>query len=129
MQLMPTTMELLGISEKDDDEANIRAGIKHLHDIRKSFEDIDDEDERLYFIAASYNAGRGHIFDAQRLSIKNRLDHNKWENASKYLALKSQSEFATDSVVLWGYFPGAHTVRYANQVMDRFRVYRLSYPK
>jgi membrane-bound lytic murein transglycosylase F len=129
MQLMPTTMEQHGISEEDSDEANILAGIQHLHLIRKSFDEIGDEDEKLYFVAASYNAGRGHIFDAQRLSIKNETDPNKWENASKYLILKSQSEFATDSVVKWGYFPGAHTVRYANQVMERYKVYRLAYPR
>jgi membrane-bound lytic murein transglycosylase F len=128
MQLMPTTMEHHGISEEDDDEANILAGIQHLNLIRKSFEDIENEEEKLYFIAASYNAGRGHIFDAQRLSIKFDADHNTWENVAKYLALKSQREFATDSVVKSGYFPGAHTVKYTEQVMDRYRVYKLAYP-
>jgi membrane-bound lytic murein transglycosylase F len=128
MQLMPATMEHHGISEEDDDDANILAGIQHLNLIRKSFEDVENEEEKLYFIAASYNAGRGHIFDAQRLSIKFDVNHNKWENVAKYLALKSQREFATDSVVKSGYFPGAHTVKYTEQVMDRYRVYKLAYP-
>jgi len=128
MQLMPSTMEYHGISEEDDDEANIHAGIQHLRLISTSFEDVADEVERLYFIASSYNAGRGHIFDAQRLAIKQKEDHNKWENVSKYLILKSQIEFATDSVVKWGYFPGAHTVNYTQQVMDRYFAYKLAYP-
>jgi len=128
MQLMPTTMEYHGISEHDDDEANICAGIQHLNIIRKSFDDIEDEEEKLYFVTASYNAGRGHIFDAQRLSIKYNVDYKKWENVSKYLRLKSQHEFATDSVVQSGYFPGVHTVKYTEQVMARYFVYKIAYP-
>jgi membrane-bound lytic murein transglycosylase F len=127
MQLMPTTMEYHGISELDCDEANILAGIQHLNLIRKSFEDVKDEDEKLYFIASSYNAGRGHIFDAQRLCIKYNADHNQWKNVSKYLALKSKHEFATDSVVKWGYFPGSHTVKYTQQVMERYFLYKITY--
>ncbi|MCL2290065.1 MAG: transglycosylase SLT domain-containing protein [Bacteroidetes bacterium] len=128
MQLMPAVMEYYDISEEDNDEANIRAGIQHLNLIRKYFDDIEDEEERLYFIAASYNAGRGHIFDAQRLSAKYNYDYKKWDNVSKYLILKSQQEFATDSVVKSGYFPGIHAVRYAEQVMNRYLIYKTAYP-
>ena len=128
MQLMPATMEFYDISEEDDDETHIHAGIQHLHSIRKYFDDIEDEKEKLYFIAASYNAGRGHIFDAQRLCIKYGIDHQKWENVSKYLKLKSQREFATDSVVKFGYFPGSHTVKYTQHVMNRYFVYKVAYP-
>jgi len=128
MQLMPAVMEFHGISMADDDETNIRAGIQHLHYIQKYFDDIEDEDEKLYFIAASYNAGRGHIFDAQRLCIKYNVDHKKWKNVSKYLKLKSQREFVADPVVKSGYYPGAHTVRYADRVMNRYLVYKTAYP-
>ena len=128
MQLMPAVMEFHGISTIDDDETNIRAGIQHLHYIQKYFDDIEDEEERLYFVAASYNAGRGHIFDAQRLCMKYGKDHKKWENVSKYLKLKSQREYAADPVVKSGYFPGAHTVKYADRVMNRYAVYKVAYP-
>jgi len=128
MQLMPAVMEYYDTSEDDDDEANIYAGIKHLNSIRRNFEDIENEEERLYFIAASYNAGRGHIFDAQRLSAKYNDDYKKWENVSKYLVLKSQQKFATDSVVRSGYFPGIHAVNYTEQVMKRYFAYKAAYP-
>jgi len=128
MQLMPAIMEFYDISEDDTDEAHIRAGIQYLNLIRKYFEDIENEEEKLHFIAASYNAGRGHIFDAQRLSAKYNDDYTKWENVSKYLILKSQQEFATDSVVKSGYFPGIYAVRYAEQVINRYLVYKIAYP-
>jgi len=128
MQLMPTTMEYYGISEADSDEENIRVGVQHLNFLRKAFDDIGDENEKLYFIAAAYNAGRGHIFDAQRLCAKFEGDFMNWEQVSKYLILKSQHEFATDAVVKSGYFPGSHTVKYVQQVMERYAAYKAAYP-
>jgi membrane-bound lytic murein transglycosylase F len=128
MQLMPATMEHFGISEADDDEANIRAGVQYLNKIRKSFDDIEDEEEKLSFVAASYNAGRGHIFDAQRLCAKSEEDYKKWEDVSKYLLLKSRRDIVADSLVRSGYFPGSHTVKYVQQVMERYDAYKIVYP-
>ena len=128
MQLMPVTMEYYGISANDGNEANIRAGVQHLNSLRKSFTEIEDEDEKLFFVAAAYNAGRGHIFDAQRLCAKKGEDFTQWENVSKYLKLKTRKEIIADSAVKSGYFPGSHTVKYAQQVMERFFVYKEVYP-
>jgi membrane-bound lytic murein transglycosylase MltF len=128
MQLMPVVMEHYGISENDGEEANIRAGVQHLNTIRAYFDDITDENEKYYFIAAAYNAGRGHIFDAQRLCVKNDEDHKKWANVAKYLKLKTRKEIIEDTEVKFGYLQGARTVKYAQQVMDRFFVYKAAYP-
>ena len=128
MQLMPVTMEYYGISESDEEEVHIRVGIQQLNLLRKSFDDVEDDEEKLYFMAAAYNAGRGHIFDAQRLCAKFNDDFTKWTHVAKYLKLKSQREFATDSVVKSGYFPGLHAVRYAQQVMERYSGYKAAYP-
>lgn len=128
MQLMPATMEYYGISETDDDEANIRVGVQHLNSIRNAFDDIDDEYEKLYFIAAAYNAGHGHIFDARRLCTKYECDFKKWNDVAKYLKLKSQYEYATDSLVKSGYYPGAYAVKYTQQVMNRYEAYKAAYP-
>jgi membrane-bound lytic murein transglycosylase F len=96
--------------------------------IRNSFEEVEDENEKLYFVAAAYNAGRGHIFDAQRLCAKYEGDFMRWNDVSKYLKLKSHHQFAKDSVVKSGYFPGTHTVKYAQQVMERYSAYKAAYP-
>jgi len=126
MQMMPATMEYFGVSETDGDEAIIRAGIQYLNTIRKSFDEIEDEEEKLYFVAASYNAGRGHIFDAQRLCTKYGENYKKWNDVSKYLKMKSKREIISDSLVKSGYFPGAHTVKYVQQVMERYAAYKMT---
>ena len=126
MQMMPVTMEYYGVSENDGDEAHIRAGVQHLYSLRNAFDDIDNE-EKNYFVAAAYNAGRGHIFDARRLCTKYGANFKKWNDVSKYLKLKSQREYATDSLAKSGYFPGAHTVKYVQEVMNRYEVYKAAY--
>ena len=128
MQLMPATMENYGISEEDGEDANIRVGVQHLNSLRNAFDDIKDEEEKLYFVAAAYNAGSGHIFDAQRLCAKKNEDYKKWKNVAKYLKLKTHHEIVADAVVKSGYFPGSHTVKYVQQVMSRYYVYKAAYP-
>jgi membrane-bound lytic murein transglycosylase F len=128
MQLMPVTMDYYGISEDDGEEAVIRVGVQHLNSLRKAFEDVSCEVEKLYFVAAAYNAGRGHIFDARRLCAKYEEDYKKWKDVSKYLKLKSQREYATDPLVKSGYFPGAQAVRYTQHVMERYYGYKAAYP-
>jgi len=128
MQLMPVTMDYYGITEEDDDEAHIRVGIQHLNMLRNSFEEVEDQVEKLYFVAAAFNAGRGHIFDAQRLCAKYEGDFLKWNEVAKYLKLKSHRQFAKDPVVKSGYFPGTYTVKYVQQVMERYSAYKAAYP-
>jgi membrane-bound lytic murein transglycosylase F len=128
MQMMPVTMEHYGISENDDHEAHIRAGVKHLNRLRNYFDDIEEE-KQLYFIAAAYNAGSGHIFDARRLCDKYNEDYTDWQNVAKYLKLKSHRDIVADSVVRNGYFPGAHTVNYTQQVMNRYEGYKAAFPE
>jgi membrane-bound lytic murein transglycosylase F len=129
MQLMPVTMEYYGVTEADGDEGNIRAGVQHLNLIRNSFDEIVNDVEKLYFVAAAYNAGRGHLFDAQRLCTKFDADFLKWKDVSKYLKLKSQHQYATDSVVKSGYYPGTSAVKYAHHVMERYSAYLAAYPE
>lgn len=128
MQLMPETMDYFGISETSTDEEHIAGGIRYISLIAKTFQNITDPIERYYFIAASYNAGRGHILDAQRLCEKYQENSTQWIFVSKYLILKSKSEYANDPVVKSGFFPGKHAVKYANEVMDRYQAYLLMYP-
>lgn len=124
MQFMPETMTYYGIDETSSEEAQIEAGIRHLEFLKKSFLGIKNQDEQYFFIAAAYNAGRGHIFDAQRLCVKYNEDSTNWQSVAKYLILKSKKEYARDPVVESGFYPGKHTVEYADEVMKRYITYK-----
>ena len=128
MQMMPGTGEHFGVDANSSIEAQLYAGISLIASINRQFRDIEDESERMFFVAASYNAGAGHIHDARSLCRKYGGDANLWMDVEPYLALKSDKRFYTDPVVRNGYFPGKHTIRYTHSVMDRYHGYKVSVP-
>lgn len=56
MQLMPETAAALGVADRCDPEANIRAGIRYLKQLYQEF------DDPLLMLAA-YNAGPGRVYE------------------------------------------------------------------
>ncbi len=129
MQMMPGTGEHFGVDANSSVEAQLYAGISLMASINRQFRDIEDMNERMFFIAASYNAGSGHIHDARSLCRKYGGNADVWMDVEPYLALKSEKKFYTDPVVRNGYFPGKHTIRYTHSVMDRYHGYRVSIPE
>lgn len=128
MQMMPGTGEKFGVDASSSVEAQLSAGISLIASINRQFRDIEDENERMFFVAAAYNAGSGHIHDARSLCRKYGGNADVWLDVEPYLALKSDKKFYTDPVVRNGYFPGKHTIRYTHSVMDRYHGYTISVP-
>ncbi len=126
MQIMPVTAENYGITDTSSVEDQIRAGVRHIASLYKRYKNIGSEIDRLYVTAAAYNAGSGHLQDAIALCVKYETDSvDTWQNIFKYLNLKSQKKYYSDSVVRCGYYPGNHSIQYAKEVMERYRVYKL----
>lgn len=120
----PSTGERYNVSQNSSEEEQIKAGVEYLQSMHKYFSDIENDEERLKFLCASYNAGAGHIQDARRLCKEHGENDKNWENVSKYLILKSKKRFFEDEVVKNGYFPGNHTVKYVEEVWTRYIAYK-----
>lgn len=127
MGLMPRTAKSLGLQSGDrmNPDLSIGAGVELLDRLDKIFKNIDNPAERLKFILAAYNAGNGHINDAQALARKYGANPSVWENnVEKYLELKSQPEYYEDEVCKCGYFRSGETSKYVNNVfatVERFK--------
>lgn len=126
MQLMPETARRMGVKDKTDPEQNIRGGIKLMTQLNNYFKDeIPDMNERLKFILASYNAGLGHVQDAQRLAEKYDRDPFKWKgNVDFFLLNKSKREFFSDPVVKSGQIRGKETCEFVKGVLTSYTYYR-----
>ena len=126
MQLMPVTAERFGINMNSPARDQIYAGTQFIRWLDKRFiTSIPDKDERIKFILAAYNVGPGHIFDAIRLADKNGMDPKKWHNnVDDFLLNKSNPKYYRDPVVKYGYCKGTETVKYVDQVLDRYDHYR-----
>jgi len=126
MGIMPSTARALGFryDQMGDPEQNIRAGIECLRRFRTSFPAASEE-ERVKLTLASYNAGVGHINDAQRLAKKYGHNPNVWtDNVAEYIRLKAEPKYYTDSVCRFGYLRGRETYRYVDAVLGRYHHYR-----
>ncbi|MDR3262647.1 MAG: transglycosylase SLT domain-containing protein [Tannerella sp.] len=127
MGIMPATSEYLGFQPEDmkDPEKCIQAGIACLSRFGQSFTDVTDSLERIKLTLASYNAGLGHVADAQRLAEKYGKNPTVWNgNVAEYIRLKSEPEYYTDSICKHGYLRGSETFNYVVEVLERYRYYK-----
>ncbi|MCF8382456.1 MAG: transporter substrate-binding domain-containing protein [Chlorobium sp.] len=129
MQLMPGTARMFGISDLFDPETNIRAGTLYLAWLHKEWNDIADPENRIRFILASYNAGPGHVRDAQELARKYGRDPEVWEGSvERYMELKSDPFYYRDDVAEYGFCNGFMPVNYARNILARYEQYRQVIP-
>lgn len=78
MQLIPSTAELMGVSDSNDPEMSIDAGIRYLNYLRDKFEDSVLLQDRMWFAIASYNAGYGRVKRGRALAEEMGLDKDQW---------------------------------------------------
>ncbi len=126
MQLMPETAEMFGVDYDSPPEDNIEAGLKYLKELDSKLKDIvTNDNERLKFVLAAYNAGIAHVFDARRLASKYKRNPNVWEgNVDYFLLNKSNPKYYNDSVVFYGYLRGEESYNYVNEILDRYEHFK-----
>ena len=125
MQLMPATARQFGVRRITDPVQNVQGGVKYLLWLQKYWASrIDDPQERLNFILASYNAGAGHVEDAQRLADAHGDDPTKWDRVSYWLLQLSKQEYYANPVVRYGFCRGLEPVTYVKVILDRFEHYK-----
>lgn len=128
MQFMPNTGPRYGVYPDSPPEVQIRGGAKKLAADEKYWTSIPDEIQRKKFSLASYNAGRGHILDAQRLARKHGLDPNKWDKNVEVMLLNlSKREYYQDEVVRNGMMRGTTTHHYVQAVFKRYEEWKEIY--
>ena len=105
-------------------DTGIRTGVDCLRRFRQGFGKITDPVEKIKFTLAAYNAGIGHIYDAQRLAEKYCKDpYVRDDNVTEYIRMKNDPEYYNDPVCKLGYLRGAETFNYVREVMERYNYY------
>ncbi|HLU88113.1 MAG TPA: transporter substrate-binding domain-containing protein [Taishania sp.] len=128
MQFMPNTGPKYGVYPNSSPEIQINGGAKKIAADLNAWKNIPDSDQRLKFALASYNAGRGHIEDAQRLAIKHGLNGNMWDgHVEKMILNLSKQEYYRDEVVKSGSWRGTSTFNYVQKVFNRYKEWKSIY--
>ena len=125
LQLMPATARQYGVRNIQNPAQNVDGATRFLVWLNKRWtSNVSDPRERLRFVLASYNAGAGHIEDAQRLTEKNGGNPKRWKDVSYWLLQLSKAEYYNDPVVKFGFCRGLEPVTYVSLILDRFDHYR-----
>jgi membrane-bound lytic murein transglycosylase F len=126
MQLMPETAKRFGATDLQDPKQSLKAGVNYLMYLEKYWtRRIPDQQERLKFVLASYNAGLSHILDARKLCKKYEKNEAKWSDVEYFLLKKSDPKFYQDPLVTAGYCKCEEPVNYVVEVMERFEEYKI----
>ena len=133
MQLMPSTARYFSDKGCDilSNRENVAAATRDIASLNKSLKKkVEDEDERIKFILASYNSGLGHVFDAVALAQKYGMNSQVWfGNTADALMLKNIPEYYNDSICKCGFFKGKETIAYVEKVIELYEFYKQNMPE
>jgi len=124
MQLMPATAEELGVTDMREPEQSVRAGALYLRKLYKNYWTELPDSEVVKFVLASYNAGPGHVLDAQRLAVYLNLDPNIWDdNVAESIRMLADPQFFYNEVVKYGMCRGEEPYDYVREIFQRKQIY------
>lgn len=122
MQFMPTTATRYGLDSAMSVGAHIQAAKRYIMRLDTLWmRAVPDRDARLRFVLASYNAGVGHIIDAQRLAERLGLDPKQWEgNVERAVLLLAKPRFYTRPEMKNGFCKGSQVFHYVRDIVSLY---------
>jgi len=122
MQLLPHTAKQMGFKHLMNPEISIEAGIKYLDWVRQRFSNSLPIEEQIWFALAAYNAGIGHVKDAQILAKELNLNPNKWfGHVEEAISLLARPQYYKKAK--YGRCNGKEPVKYVKQIRNRYLAY------
>lgn len=132
MQLMSETAKELGVTDPFASHESIAGATRYLRSLYDLYPESSHPD-RIRIALASYNGGRGHIKDAQQITLHQNLDPHKWDSLKSSLGLLTERDKELHKEV-WGLAKPPHghfngypeTRNYVKRVMwyyERLRFY------
>jgi membrane-bound lytic murein transglycosylase F len=119
MQLTLDTAGDMGIKDRKNVHKSIMGGARYLRELYNKFDGVRDPD-RLYLALASYNVGRGHVMDAQKLASERGLDPSSWMVLEQVLPLLSYRKHYRKTT--YGYCRGSEPVKYVNRIRTYYDI-------
>lgn len=126
MQMMPATAERLGVDSMQLVEGQVHAAAIYLAMLDSLWRrSIPEADERLHFVLAAYNAGPGHVRDAQRLAQELGLDNRRWTgHVERAITLLAFPAYYRRPGITAGRCKGSQTFLYVREVLGLHRRFR-----
>jgi membrane-bound lytic murein transglycosylase F len=122
MQIMPRTATKLGLDSSVTVGAHIDAAKRYVSRLDTMWmRAVPDREQRLRFVLASYNAGPGHVIDAQRLAERIGLDPQQWEHhVERAILLLAKPQYYTRPEMKNGYCKGSQVFHYVRDITSLY---------
>lgn len=123
MQFMPQTAARMGLDTTSNMEDHIQAAARYLSRLDTLwYRAVPDKQQRLRFVLASYNAGPGHVIDAQRLAEQLGLDPKRWEgNVERAVLLLAKPRYFLRPGMKNGFCKGSQVFHYVRGVLTVYQ--------
>jgi membrane-bound lytic murein transglycosylase F len=124
MQFMPLTGRIYGVGPSSTPKEQIDAAMKMLDKTYRSWSSVPDPEQRMKFTLGSYNAGRCHIEDAQKLARDNGLNPNLWDGNVELMVKKlSDPEYYGSASLRCGAYRGG-AVSYVRTIYSNYKAWQ-----
>lgn len=119
MQFMPSTATRYGLDSAVSVGDHIDAAKRYMTRLDTLWmRAVPDREQRLRFVLASYNAGVGHIIDAQRLAERLGLDPKRWEhNVERAVLLLAKPRYYMRPEIKNGFCKGSQVFHYVRDIV------------
>jgi membrane-bound lytic murein transglycosylase F len=129
LQMMPATAKEQGVTNRASPEQSLKGGTDYILWLEKQWQPrVDNPEEQLKFVMASYNVGLGHVYDACALTEKVGGDPVLWADVRINLLKLSNRKYYSDPVVKLGYARGSEPVNYVDEILERHDRYKQLFP-
>lgn len=129
MQFMPTVGPTFNVFPDSPPATQIIGGVRKITKDYRQWKTIPDSVQRVKFTFATYNAGIGHVLDAQRLAKKYGKNPLIWDdNVEIFIKNLSDPKYYLDPVCYYGYMRGSETYNYVREIFIRYPEYRTAFP-
>jgi membrane-bound lytic murein transglycosylase F len=127
MQLRQHTIEFLGFDSIDSNEKNIAAGTKLIQYLDKYFakDSVMNQNERIKFVLAAYNAGHGKIDMCRRNTTQKHGNPNNWKHVEVMNQQKNHHKNSSKNEP----FLSRETVLFVHEILERYEHYKNLFPE
>lgn len=116
MMLTRNTARSLGVTDRLDPEQSIAGGARYLAGRYELLPEEVPDPDRVFLALASYNVGRGHLLDAQKLARELGKDPDSWTDMREVLPLLADKRYYPQ--LRYGYARGYEPVHFVKRVRN-----------
>jgi len=114
MMLTESTAKSLGVDDRTDPIASIRAGAKYIADLKSRIPEAVPEPDRVWFALVAYNMGFAHLMDARAQAERLGLDKNRWTDLRRALSVMDKPGYV--GRLKYGRANAGQALRFVQQV-------------